>query len=40
MGLRRSQIEKTLTALSEVSALRIKQVEIQVDGRSDTALQP
>ncbi|MCX6785743.1 MAG: GerMN domain-containing protein [Candidatus Komeilibacteria bacterium] len=40
MSLRRSQIEKTLTALSEVSALRIKSVEIQVEGRSDTALQP
>lgn len=40
MTLRRSQIEKTLMALNQVSDLQIKQVEIQVDGESDTALQP
>ncbi|MDP2586404.1 MAG: GerMN domain-containing protein [Candidatus Komeilibacteria bacterium] len=40
MTLRRSQIEKTLVALNEVSDLQIKQVEIQVDGDADTALQP
>lgn len=40
MTLRRSQIEKTLMALNQVSNLQIKQVEIQVEGDADTALQP
>jgi hypothetical protein len=40
MQMRRSQIEKTLMALNEVSALDIKEVEIQVQGESSTALQP
>lgn len=40
MTLRRSQIEKTLMALNQVSNLQIKQVQIQVDGDADTALQP
>jgi len=40
MTMRRSQIEKTLMALNEVSDLEIKQVEIQVDGNAETALQP
>ncbi len=40
MTLRRSQIEKTLMALNQVSDLQIKQVEIQVEGDAETALQP
>lgn len=40
MAARRSQIEKTLRALNEVSSLRIKSVEIQVEGDAQTALQP
>lgn len=40
MSMRRSQIEKTLKALSEVSNLKIKEVEIWVEGEKDTALQP
>ncbi|HLD27869.1 MAG TPA: GerMN domain-containing protein [Patescibacteria group bacterium] len=40
MQMRRSQIEKTLMALNEVSELEIKEVEIQVEGESSTALQP
>ncbi|MFA6304838.1 MAG: hypothetical protein WCV73_02715 [Patescibacteria group bacterium] len=38
--LKRSQIEKTLKALNEVSTLQIKQVEIQAAGDSASALQP
>jgi len=40
MGLRRSQLEKTLLGLNEVSNLNIKTVEIKVDGETETALQP
>ena len=40
MMMRRSQIEKTLKALNEVSELEIKEVEIQVEGDSQSALQP
>ena len=40
MIMRRSQIEKTLKALNEVSDLEIKEVEIQVEGDSQSALQP
>lgn len=40
MSMRRSQIEKTLKALSDVSNLKIKEVEIWVEGEKDTALQP
>lgn len=40
MAMRRSQIEKTIKALNEVSNLEIKEVEIQVEGDSGTALQP
>lgn len=40
MQARRSQIEKTLKALNDVSSLKIKSVEIQVDGESVSALQP
>lgn len=40
MSARRAQIEKTLKALNNVSGLRIKNVEIQVEGDSATALQP
>jgi len=40
MGLRRSQIEKTLLGLNEVTGLNIKTVEIKVDGETETALQP
>ncbi|MBU1131129.1 GerMN domain-containing protein [Patescibacteria group bacterium] len=40
MAMRRGQIEKTLKALNEVSGLQIKDVEIQVEGESETALQP
>ncbi len=40
MGMRRSQIEKTLKALSEVSNLRIREVEIQVEGQLENVLQP
>lgn len=40
MAMRRSQIEKTIKALNDVSNLEIKEVEIQVEGESETALQP
>ena len=40
MQARRSQIEQTLKGLNNVSGLRIKNVEIQVEGNSQTALQP
>ena len=39
MQMRRSQIEKTLRALNDVSNLQIRGVEVQVEGDSDTALQ-
>ncbi|OGY88981.1 MAG: hypothetical protein A2927_00950 [Candidatus Komeilibacteria bacterium RIFCSPLOWO2_01_FULL_45_10] len=40
MAMRRSQIEKTIKALNDVSDLQIKEVEIQVEGETETALQP
>jgi len=40
MGLRRQQLEKTTFSLNEISELKIKTVEIQVDGETETALQP
>jgi len=40
MSMRRSQIERTLKALNDVSNLQINYVEIQVNGESETALQP
>jgi len=40
MQARRSQIEQTLKGLNNVSGLRIRNVEIQVEGDSATALQP
>lgn len=40
MLMRRSQIENTIKALNEVSGLQIREVEIQVEGETDTALQP
>jgi len=40
MQMRRSQIEKTLISLSEVSNLNIKAVEIQVEGSFENVLQP
>jgi len=40
MQARRSQIEQTLKGLNGVSSLRIRNVEIQVEGDSQTALQP
>jgi len=40
MQARRSQIEQTLKGLNSISSLRIRNVEIQVEGDSQTALQP
>ena len=40
MEMRRSQIAKTLMSLNEVTDLEIKEVEIQVEGDSQSALQP
>ena len=40
MTMRRSQIERTLKALNEVSDLNIQQVEIQVEGQVEGVLQP
>jgi len=40
MAMRRGQIESTLRALNEVSNLRIRDIEIQVNGETETALQP
>jgi len=40
MAMRRSQIERTLMSLNEISNLQIKEVEIWVDGSADEVLQP